>query len=119
MVEFALVVLDDLGARSHVRRDQDVGPVISPSSVVIVVVRCRRNLLQSLGIIAAFRHRMRSLLLRPIFDSTFLGLLCSSPFLICNWNLLKYDDVWDKIILTKKNLKIAVLENVLRLKKRK
>ena len=52
LVEFALVVLDDLGGRSHVRRDQDIGPVILPLSVVIVVIGCRRNLLQSLGIIA-------------------------------------------------------------------
>ncbi|CAN6977488.1 unnamed protein product [Brassica oleracea var. botrytis] len=45
-------MLDDLGGRSHVRRDRDIGPVILPLSVVMVVLGCRRNLLQSLGIIA-------------------------------------------------------------------
>lgn len=50
-------MLDDLGASSHVRRDEDIGPVIHPSSVVIVLVSCRSNLLQSLWIIAAFPHR--------------------------------------------------------------
>jgi hypothetical protein len=49
-------MVDDLGTRSHVRRDEDIGPVIGPSSVVFVVEGSRRNFLQPLGIFAAFRH---------------------------------------------------------------
>jgi len=38
LVELALEVVEDVGARSHVRRDEDVGPVICPSRVVLVVI---------------------------------------------------------------------------------
>ena len=38
LVELALVMRNDVVSRGHVRRDEDIGPVILPSGVVVVVV---------------------------------------------------------------------------------
>ena len=41
LVEFLLEVVDDVGARGHVWRDEDVAPIIGPSGIAVVVVRQR------------------------------------------------------------------------------
>jgi len=43
LVELALEVVDDVGAGGEVRRDEDVGPVVGPARVALVVVRRRRR----------------------------------------------------------------------------
>lgn len=57
LVELALEVDDDVGARGHVGRDEDVRPVVGPSGVVLVVVGRRRNSLHPLRILRSlFPH---------------------------------------------------------------
>ena len=57
LVELALEVDDDVGARGHVGRDEDVRPVVGPSGVVLVVVSRRRNSLHPLRILRSlFPH---------------------------------------------------------------
>ena len=38
VVEFLLKVVDDVKARGHVWRDEDVGPIIGPQRIAVVVV---------------------------------------------------------------------------------
>jgi len=56
LVEFALEVIDDIRARSQVRRDEDVGPEISPSRVVLVIKSSRCYPLKLLWILPFFSH---------------------------------------------------------------
>jgi hypothetical protein len=57
LVELVLEVGDDVGARGHVGRDEDVRPVVGPSGVVLVVVGRRRNSLHPLRILLSlFPH---------------------------------------------------------------
>lgn len=50
---------DDVRAGGHVRRDEDVGPVVGPSGVVLVVVGRRRYLLQPLRVFSLLPHCFR------------------------------------------------------------
>ena len=43
LVELALEVVDDVGAGGEVRRHEDVGPVVGPARVALIVVRRRRR----------------------------------------------------------------------------
>lgn len=53
LVELALEVVDDIGAGGHVGRYEDVGPVVSPSGIVLIVVGRRRYSLHPLRILFA------------------------------------------------------------------
>ena len=56
LIGFALEVVLDIGARSHARRNEDVGPVICPSWVVVVFIGSRRYSLRFLQIFPLFSH---------------------------------------------------------------
>ena len=56
LIEFALELVLDIGARCHARRNEDVGPVIYPSWVVVVFIGSRRYSLQFLRIFPLFCH---------------------------------------------------------------
>lgn len=61
LVELALEVDDDVRARGHVGRDEDVRPVVGPSGVVLIVVGRRRNSLHFLRIfLSLFPHSSSS-----------------------------------------------------------
>lgn len=51
LIEFAFVVGDNIGARSHMRRDENIRPIIGPFRVVFVVIGRRRYLLHLLWIL--------------------------------------------------------------------
>lgn len=53
LVELALVVVDHIGAGGHVGRYEDVGPVVSPSGIVLIVVGRRCYSLHPLRILFA------------------------------------------------------------------
>ena len=63
LIELALEVVLDIGARSHVGRNEDVGPVICPSWVFVVFVGSRRYSLQFLRIFLLFSHFLFFLIL--------------------------------------------------------
>lgn len=43
MIEFAFEVIDDVGTRNQVGRNENAGPVVVPSGVIVVVVCSRRK----------------------------------------------------------------------------
>lgn len=72
LVKLALVMINNIRARRHVWRNQNVRPIISPSGIVLVVVWCCRCPLKPLGIILFFPH---------FWSSSFFWLLLSLFFL--------------------------------------
>ena len=70
LIELALEVVLDIGARSHVGRNEDVGPVICPSWVFVVFVGSRRYSLQFLRIFLLFSHFLFFLILSQYYLST-------------------------------------------------
>lgn len=63
LIELALEVVDDIGVGGHVGRYEDVGPVVGPSGIALIVVGRRRYSLQPLSILFSCLSHFAS---RPI-----------------------------------------------------
>lgn len=75
MVELALEMVDNVGAGGHVGRNENVGPVICPSWIILIVICRRRYLLQLLWILSFFSHlslSAKSMELEVVVSSTIL-----------------------------------------------